>query len=92
MTLFVIFPGREPPLTCITCFIMTKRTDNIITNQFTGRVHKQHNSLVITLPKGLCEVLNISKGQYILFEVVPGAVVAVMGKVALKGVEDGGNN
>jgi len=67
---------------------MTKRTETIITKQFTTRAHKQHSSLVITLPKGLCGMLEIVTGDHILFEVEPGGVAAVMGKVALRGLEN----
>ena len=67
---------------------MTKRTIETRTFQFTSKVHRQHSSLVITVPKGLCEKLNISKGDIVLFEVEQGDVAAVMGKINLRGCEN----
>lgn len=71
---------------------MTKRTDTNSILQFTSKVHRQHSSLVITLPKGLCKQLEIIKGDVILFEVEPGEVAAVMGKISLRGSENAGNS
>lgn len=66
---------------------MTERTDIIQVKQFTSKVHRQHSSLVITLPKGICEQLEISKGDIVLFEVEQGEVACVMGKITLRGVD-----
>ncbi len=68
---------------------MTKRTDTIKTLQFTARVHRQHTSLVVTVPKGLCSELKIVKGDMLLFEVEPGEAAAVVGKLGLRGSESG---
>lgn len=62
------------------------------TLQFTARVHRQHTCLVITVPRGLCKQLEIVKGDILLFEVEPGEVAAVVGKLALRGVEHGRDN
>ena len=59
--------------------------------QYTARVHKQHTSLVVTVPKGLCIYLEISKGDMLLFEVEPGDVAAVVGKLTLRGPENAEN-
>lgn len=67
---------------------MTERTEISGTLQFTSKVFRQHSSLVITLPKGVCEQLGISKGDVVLFEVEQGEVAAVMGKIAMRGCED----
>jgi len=68
---------------------MTNRTSENKTMQFTARVHRQHNSLVVTVPKGLCNQLEIVKGDILLFEVETGDVAAVVGKLALRGVDSG---
>lgn len=67
---------------------MAKRTIILKTFQFTSKVHRQHSSLVITLPKGICEKLNISKGDIVCFEVEPGQVACIMGKIKLRGPEN----
>lgn len=67
---------------------MAKRTSTDQTAQFTARVYRQHSSLIITLPKRLCEQLQIAKGSHVLFEVGPGDVAAVMGTIALRGSEN----
>ena len=74
---------------CITCNIMTKRTSKQKTMQYTARIHRQHSSLVVTVPKGLCNQLQIVKGDMLLFEVEPGDVAAVVGKLKLRGSECG---
>lgn len=66
---------------------MTKRTVKTKVFQFTSKVHRQHSSLVITLPKGICEQLKISKGDIVLFEVEQGEVACIMGKITLRGVD-----
>jgi len=68
---------------------MAKRTEIGKTLQFTARVHRQHNSLVVTVPKGLCQQLEVCKGDILLFEVEPGEVAAVVGKLTLRGSESG---
>lgn len=68
---------------------MTKRTDKNTTKQFTSRIHKQHSSLVITVPKGLCEMLSWSRGDMLLFEAETGESAAIVGKLSLRGSEDG---
>lgn len=71
---------------------MAKRTDTKKTLQFTARVHRQHTSLVITVPKGLCAQLGIVRGDLLLFEVEPGDVAAVVGKMALRGIDNERDN
>ena len=71
---------------------MTKRFIQGKTMQYTARVHKQHTSLVVTVPKGLCTHLQISRGDMLLFEVEPGDDAAVVGKLTLRGSESGQNN
>jgi len=68
---------------------MTKRTKHNKTLQYTSKVHRQHNSLVVTVPKALCQQLTIVKGDILLFEVESGDVAAVVGKIALRGIENG---
>jgi len=68
---------------------MTNRISENKTMQYTARVHRQHNSLVVTVPKGLCSQLEIVKGDILLFEVETGDVAAVVGKLALRGSEHG---
>lgn len=68
---------------------MVKRTTRDKTKQYAVKVHRQHTSLVVTVPKGLCVELDISKGDMLLFEVEPGGVVAAVGKMTLKGPENG---
>jgi len=77
---------------CISCLDMTKRTVKLRVFQFTSKVHKQHASLVITLPKGVCNQLEIRAGDIVLFEVEPGEVACIMGKITLRGIENGGNS
>lgn len=67
---------------------MCKRMNTNKTLQFTARVHRQHTSLVITVPKGLCNQLEIVKGDILLFELELGDVAAVVGKMALRGVDN----
>lgn len=74
---------------------MTNRTDKNPNKQFTARIHKQHSSLVITVPKGLCEILNWSRGDVLLFQLENGHGAAVVGKLMLRGqenVRDRGNS
>lgn len=74
---------------------MAKRTDNNQTKQFTARIHRQHSSLVITAPKGLCKILDWVKGDILLFEVEVGDSAAIVGKLSLRGsenVRDRGNS
>jgi len=59
--------------------------------QFTARIHKQHSSLVITVPKGLCDILDLVKGDVLLFEVKVGDVAAIVGKANLRGSENVGD-
>lgn len=61
------------------------------TLQFTARVHRQHSSLVVTVPKGLCRQLEIVKSDILLFEVETGDAAAVVGKLKLRGSESGEN-
>ena len=53
--------------------------------QFTARIHKQHASLVITVPQGLCKILDWTKGDLLLFEVEIGDSAAIVGKSCLGG-------
>ena len=74
---------------------MTKRTETNPTKQFTARIHRQHSSLVITVPKGLCKILDWDKGDILMFEVDDGDVAAVVGKSSLRGIDydrDSGNS
>jgi len=70
---------------------MTNRTVTSRVFQFTSKVHKQHASLVITLPKGICHQLEIRAGDIVLFEVEPGEVACIMGKITLRGSENAGD-
>jgi len=47
---------------------MTNRTEKDGTVQFTARVHRQHNSLTVTVPQGLCKILGIYAGDILVFE------------------------
>lgn len=58
--------------------------------QFTARIHRQHSSLVITVPKGLCKILDWDKGDVLLFEVEIGDSAAIVGKSALRGDKNHG--
>lgn len=71
---------------------MAKRTDNKTEKQFTTRIHKQHSSLVITVPQGLCKMLNWSRGDVLLFETDEGCDIAIVGKTSLKVRENVRNN
>lgn len=35
-----------------------------------SKVHRQHNSLVITLNAGMCRAMGINRGDYLQFEVL----------------------
>lgn len=70
---------------------MTKRTDTGKRLQYTARAYRQHSSLVITVPKGLCTQLEIERGDIILFAVRPGDDVAVMETIHYRGIYDGGD-
>ena len=70
---------------------MTKRTDTNRPEQFTARIHKQHSSLVITVPKGLCKMLDWGRGDILLFEAETGGLVAVVGKSVFRVTENGRN-
>ena len=71
---------------------MAKRTEENKVKQFTAKVHKQHSSLTLTVPMGLCKMLEIVKGDILLFEVEPGDCAAVVGKLAIRGSEHGQKN
>ena len=68
---------------------MTKRKNDVKTMQFTAKVHRQHTSLVVTFPKKLAEILEVEKGDIILFEVEPGDLAAVVGRMLLRGPKRG---
>ena len=63
---------------------MTDPTLPNMTMQYTARVHKQHTSLVITIPKGICREMDISRGDILLFEVFPGEHVMAVGKPQMR--------
>lgn len=64
---------------------MTKRTSIDETAQFTARVHKQHNSLVVTVPKGLCDLMGIKQGDILVFEHLPVQDKAILGRLTSGG-------
>lgn len=70
---------------------MTNRTEDNRIKQFTARIHRQHSSLVITVPQGLCKMLGLGKGDVIIFEVEDGNVAAVVGKASLRGMDCDGS-
>lgn len=49
--------------------------------QFTAKVHRQHNSLVVTVPKGLCNLLHIKRGDILVFEHWDAKRTAKVGKL-----------
>lgn len=71
---------------------MAKRMGNDKTMQFTAKVHRQHSSLTVTVPKGLCKLMEVEKGNILLFEIEKGDVAAIVGKLSLRGVNCGRDN
>ena len=71
------------------CSDMTKRTKQTNSLQFTSKVHRQHASLKVTVPKGLCNLLGIHQGDLLLFELEQGDCAAVVGKLCMRGIEHG---
>jgi len=67
---------------------MTKSRGNITTVPYVTRAHRQHNSLVTTIPKGICHALGIEKGDIIVFDLQCGKGFAKFA-IQLKGP---GNN
>lgn len=57
--------------------------------QYAVRARKQHNSLIITLPKGFCEQLGICNRTYVIIELVEGANWGMIGKIQTGGMVDG---
>lgn len=70
---------------------MTDRTDTDGTEQFTARVHRQHNSLVITVPKRLCELQGVVAGSILVFECWSGSDKVLMGKLSPGGYNNAGD-
>jgi len=68
---------------------MTNRTYINTERHFTSRVHRQHNSLVVTVPKELCEVLKIQHGDILVFEHSGTANNAIFGKLPFGSLCDG---
>lgn len=64
---------------------MAKRTSIDTTAQFTVRVHKQHNSLTVTVPKELCKLLGIVAGDILVFEHWGAKDKAIMGRLSSGG-------
>jgi len=60
---------------------MTKRAELNSTLQFTARVHRQHSSLVVTLPYKLCRLLDISRSDILVFEYLGRADAAMLYKL-----------
>lgn len=74
---------------------MTERMDTDKTQQFTARVHRQHNSLVVIVPKGICNLLGITAGDILVFEHWDAKDKAVIGRLSSGGwyhVRDSGNS
>lgn len=63
---------------------------NMNSHESVKRVHKQHSSLVVTLPAEMCRMVGVARGDYVVFQWSGGerSVVAVFGAIK-KGVEDG---
>ena len=68
---------------------MSKRTDENKRLQFTARVHRQHSSLVVTIPKGICKELDIQRGDIAMFVTEPGVGAAVIVNINTRGYENG---
>lgn len=64
---------------------MTIRTDTDEMLQFTAKVHRQHNSLTVTVPKGLCKLLGIAAGDILVFEHWGAKDKAVVGRLGSGG-------
>jgi len=55
---------------------MAKRKEKSETVMYATRAHKQHSSLVTTIPKVVCQMLDIEPGDILSFEVECGKQVA----------------
>ncbi|MBA7486838.1 hypothetical protein ES707_22399 [subsurface metagenome] len=55
---------------------MAKRKEKPETVVYATRAHKQHSSLVTTIPKVVCQMLDIEPGDILSFEVVCGEEAA----------------
>jgi len=47
---------------------MTKDRDKITTCPYVVSAHRQHNSIVATIPKGICHALGIEAGDIVCFD------------------------
>lgn len=47
---------------------MTKNRAKKFSVPYTAKVHRQHNSRVVTVPKGLCHALGIKSGDLVVFD------------------------
>lgn len=70
---------------------MTKRSAKNSTASYATRAHKQHASLVTTIPKAVCHALGIESGDILCFEVQCGKGVANF-FVQIKGVKHNGRS
>lgn len=71
---------------------MTKRLEIDKSEQFTARVHRQHSSLVITLPKRMCSLMAVDKGDIIVFVASWDPNLFFIEKLTPRGKPDAGNN
>ena len=59
-------------------------TSIMLKDEVIRRVHRQHSSLVITVPVALQKLLDIRKGDYVYFDWPRGRKDVRFGKVVLK--------
>ena len=84
----IISPGREPPPTCIVCDScaqpVSKRGDVMLI----CKLHRQHTSIVMTVPKLLCKSLELCAGDYVIIEQVDSTKVAMLPKLNPKDIRN----
>jgi len=60
--------------------------------QYVTRAHRQHGSVVTTIPRQVRRALDLSGGGYLIWDVQSCERRAVVSVVTLRGGDDGGDN
>ena len=75
----LLWTGYAPPLIINTLMAPT---------YYIAKVYRQHNSLVIAVPKAVCIALNLKKGEHMVFTWQQSEGKFKFGKFRSEGVED----
>lgn len=60
--------------------------------EYVTHVHRQHTSVVTTIPRAVCKALDLGPGQYLVWQVVKDSLFVQISKVAVGGRNRGKDN